>query len=224
MNFEKFKNNEKESFQNGFEIDLSVNDYIPDIETPQPKPTLLKEVLGWIEIFVTAIIAVVIIFTLCFRTATVDGNSMRNTLLDGERIVISNLFYTPAAGDIVVVSRNAENSAETASPSEGPIVKRIIATGGQTIDIDFSVGIVYVDGVALEEPYISTPTVDQYDVAFPLDVPEGYIFVMGDNRGDSMDSRDSRIGENGLIDERYVLGRAIFRLYPLDRMGRLDTK
>lgn len=224
MDLSKFTNSQNESFENGFEIDLSANDSVPDIKPEEPKPSALRELLGWIEIFVAAIIAVVIIFTLCFRIATVDGHSMQNTLLDGEKIVISNLFYTPAAGDIVVVSRNAENSAEAAVTNEGPIVKRIIATGGQTVDIDFSAGIVYVDGTPLDEPYISTPTNDQYDVAFPLYVPEGYIFVMGDNRGDSMDSRDSRIGKNGLIDERYVLGQAIFRLSPLNRIGRLDTK
>lgn len=224
MNFNKFSNSSNETFENGFEIDLSANDSVENIKTEEPKPSALRELLGWIEIFVTAIIAVVLIFTLCFRIATVDGESMQNTLLHGEKIVISNLFYTPKAGDIVVVSRNVENSAETATESEGPIVKRIIATGGQTVDIDFTEGIVYVDGAPLDEPYISTATDDKYDVDFPVYVPEGYIFVMGDNRGNSMDSRDSRIGENGLIDERYILGRAIFRLAPLNRAGRLDTK
>ena len=139
----------------------------------------------------------------------------------GDKVIITNLGYEPKNGDIVVVSRNAENTVESQQNSDEPIIKRVIAVGGQTVDIDFEKGIVYVDGKALKEDYISSKTVNKYDVQFPVYVPEGYIFVLGDNRAASLDSRNSLIGENGLIDTRYVLGHAIFRIFPFDRIGGL---
>ena len=92
--------------------------------------------------------------------------------------------------------------------------------GGQTVDIDFNKGIVYVDGVALKEDYISSPTTNKYEVDFPLYVPEGYIFVMGDNRNGSTDSRDSRVG---LIDERCIIGCAHMRIFPIENFGILSN-
>lgn len=213
---------------------FTVEPFEPDTVTaPEPpvKHTVAQEVLEWLEVLSTAVIAVVIIFSLLFRVATIDGNSMRNTLYGGDlngknadKVIITNLAYTPKQGDIVVISRNIENTVEDQSDGDKPIIKRVIAVGGQTVNIDFTSGSVYVDGKLLDEPYISTPTVDRADVEFPVYVPEGYIFVLGDNRGDSLDSRFSRIGENGLIDTRYVLGHAVFRIFPFDRIGRLDNK
>ena len=199
------------------------------VSEPKNRKTAL-EILEWLEILVTAIIAVVVIFSLLFRVATIDGDSMKNTLFGGnkltgavaDKVIITNLMYEPKQGDIVVVSRNIENSVEGQSRSNSPIIKRVIAVGGQTVNIDFDEGIVYVDGKALEEDYTSTPTTNKADVQFPLYVPEGYIFVLGDNRAESLDSRYSQIGENGLIDTRYVLGHAVFRIYPFDRIGGLD--
>lgn len=187
---------------------------------PENKNSAAGEVFEWLEVVVSALLAVVIIFTFAFRVATIVGGSMENTLIEGEKVIITDWFYTPKAGDIVVISRNIENNADI-SDDNGPIIKRVIATEGQTVDIDFEEGIVYVDGVALDEPYTKTPTNLQYDVKFPVRVPDGHVFCLGDNRNESMDSRDSRIGEGGMIDERYILGKAVFRVLPLDKMGGL---
>ncbi|MBR3968844.1 MAG: signal peptidase I [Clostridia bacterium] len=189
-------------------------------ETSEKNGESLKDfVFDWIEVLVHAIIVVVICFSFIFRIATIDGPSMMNTLIDGERVIITNLFYEPKAGDIVVISRNKENSTQTMNASNTPIIKRIIATEGQTVNIDFDAGIVYVDGVALDEPYTRTPTNRFYDIKFPVTVDEGCVFVLGDNRKDSIDSRDSSIG---MIDTRYILGHAVFRVFPLNKMGKID--
>lgn len=179
-------------------------------------------VFDWLEILVHAIIAVVICFSFLFRIATIDGPSMMNTLIHGERVVITNLFYEPKVGDIVVISRNKENSIYSATNENTPIIKRIIALEGQSVDIDFEKGIVYVDGVALDEPYTRTPTNLSYDIKFPVTVDEGCVFVLGDNRNESLDSRSSRIGEYGMVDSRYILGRAIYRVFPFDKIGKID--
>ena len=180
-----------------------------------------KEVLDWLEVVITAVISVVIIFTLFFRVATIDGPSMKETLHHGDKVIITNFAYTPKNGDIVVISRNYNNSIEDVNASQMPIIKRVIATEGQTVDINFEKGIVYVDGKALDEPYTSSPTTRQFDVEFPITVSPGCIFVLGDNRNDSLDSRDSSIGLDGMIDERYVLGKAIYRIFPFDDFGGL---
>ena len=131
---------------------------------------------------------------------------MRQTLLDGDYLLLlSNTFYKePQRGDIVVISKKSFDNGK-------PIVKRVIATEGQTVDIDFTQGIVYVDGMALEEPYINSPTYLDEGVAFPLTVADGCIFVLGDNRGIS---RDSRSPDIGLIDKREVLGKALYLIFP----------
>jgi len=191
-------------------------------EGDENKSSLKSFIFDWLEVLVHAIIAVVICFSFLFRIATIDGPSMENTLHNGERVIISNLFYTPKVGDIVVISRNKENSVYTMTDANTPIIKRIIATEGQTVDIDFEEGIVYVDGIALDEPYTKTPTNRKWDIDFPVTVDEGCIFVLGDNRNDSLDSRDARIGEYGMIDTRYILGHAVYRVFPFDKIGKID--
>ena len=149
---------------------------------------------------------IVIVLLLIFRVVVVSGSSMYDTLKHGDYLLLlSSTFYrTPEQGDIVVISKESFDQG-------APIVKRIVATEGQTVDIDFETGIVYVDGYALEEPYTYTPTTRPGGVQFPLEVYDGFVFVLGDNRDNS---RDSRYPEIGLIDQREILGKAIFLLLP----------
>ena len=145
---------------------------------------------------------ILVLFLLIFRIIVVSGSSMKATLVDGDYLLLlSNIFYSePEQGDIVVVStKNYENGK--------PLVKRVIATEGQTVDIDFELGVVYVDGEALEEPYVYTPTNVAEGAVFPQTVEPGHVFVMGDNRNNSKDSRSSAIGQ---IDTREILGRVFF--------------
>ena len=177
-------------------------------------------IFDWLEVLVHAIIAVVICFSFLFRIATIDGPSMMDTLQHGEKVIITDLFYEPKVGDIVVISRNAENSIYTMTDNNTPIIKRIIATEGQKVNIEN--GKVFVDDIALDEPYVRTATEAKYDIEFPVIVDEGCVFVLGDNRNNSLDSRSSEIGNYGMIDKRYILGRAIFRILPLNKMGKIN--
>lgn len=157
-----------------------------------------------VDVIASAIIMIMMIFLFLFRFAGVTGTSMVPTLEDGDWLLISSRVYDhPQYKDIVIITQP--------NYYHEPIVKRVIATGGQTVDIDAEEGIVYVDGQALDEPYVNEPTYTLADVEFPLTVPEGMLFVMGDNRNDSADSRTTRIG---LIDERYVLGKVAGRVAP----------
>ena len=158
-----------------------------------------------VSIIVTAIVIVAIAFIFFIRTVGVSGSSMYPTLHDGDRILLS-AFAKPQNGDIVVTCQPAK-----VDYIEPTLVKRVIALGGQTVDIDFSEGIVYVDGVALEDAYVNEKTYTPEDFDGPITVPEGYVFVMGDNRNASTDSRDARVG---LIREEYILGRALVRVAP----------
>lgn len=215
------KNN---SFNNqGFTVNTDI-DEVRNEKKPEEVFSKKKEFFEWLDVVSVALITVIIIFGFVFRIATISGASMLNTLKNGERVVITNLFYEPKASDIVVISRNTCNTAEDISEGSGPIIKRVIATENQTVDIDFQKGIVYVDGVALEEDYISTSTTVRHDIEFPVTVPKGHIFVLGDNRAVSLDSRSSSIGTGGMVDKRYVLGRAVFRIFPFDKIGSLTDK
>lgn len=159
----------------------------------------LHDIVFWLT-------AIVLVFLLLFRIVVVSGPSMNTTLIHGDYLVLmNNIFYSdPKHGDIVVVSKDSYNDGE-------PIIKRVIATEGQWVDIDFDAGIVYVNGNALDEPYTNTPTNLYEGVDFPLLVDEGCIFVMGDNRNESKDSRSLDIGQ---VDTREVLGKAIFLFLP----------
>ena len=152
------------------------------------------------------LVGFMLVYVLCFRSVVVVGSSMFDTLAEGDRLLlISNFLYAePERGDIIVASKDSFKNGEC-------IIKRVIATEGQIVDIDFTTGTVYVDGVALEEDYLYSGTYRQEGMTFPLTVDEGCLFVMGDNR---MNSKDSRSQEIGLIDEREILGKAIFLMWP----------
>ncbi len=184
-------------------------------EQPPRHIKLMRELYDWVEIFVVTISAILLIFTFFIRIAYVDGPSMNNTLHDKETLAVSNFLYTPKQGDIVVFQ-------SPDSGIEGGIVKRVIAVAGQTVDIDFAKWIVTVDGVELDEPYvnyIAGAYMLQGDVEFPITVPEGHIFVMGDNRNHSNDSRRSQIG---FVDTRFVFGRVLFRITPFNKFGAVN--
>ena len=192
-------------------------------DAPQENEPWQKTVLLYLHDLIYMMAGIVIVFLLVFRMVVVSGSSMYSTLWDGDwLIVLSNVFYQePEYGDIIVACKDSFNDGEA-------IIKRVIATEGQTVDIDFDAGIVYVDGIALEESYTYTPTNIWEGTEFPLVVAEGCVFAMGDNRNESLDGRDPRIGQ---IDKREILGKAIFLLYPgmgedyaerdLDRIGAL---
>lgn len=166
------------------------------------------EIYEWIQCLVFALIFCVVMFVFLFRLVDVVGDSMNPTLEDGDKMVVSDLFYKPKQGDIIIF-RKDEYKSEA-------LVKRVIATEGQTVEIDFTKGRVYVDGELLDEPYIAEPTKNQIDFTGTQIVPEGCVFVMGDNRNESADSRDSRIG---MIDERLIIGKVLLTVYPLNHMG-----
>ena len=145
----------------------------------------------------------IFIFLFFGRIVAVDGSSMYATLHNNDKLIVSNLFYEPEQGDVIVFQTDAFG--------EQLLVKRVIATGGQTVDIDFETGVVYVDGAALQEDYVFEPTYTQEDFSGEITVPEGCLFVMGDNRNASTDSRSARVG---LVDERSVIGKVYLVAFP----------
>lgn len=172
-----------------------------------------KSVVLYIQDLVYMLMGIFLVFLLLFRVIVVSGDSMYSTLLDGDYLLLlGNVFYQePEFGDIVVISKESFDNGK-------PIVKRVIATEGQTVDIDFTSGTVYVDAMALEEPYINNLTTINEGNHFPLTVAQDCVFVLGDNRCVSRDSRDPVIGQ---IDKREILGKAIFLMVPGTSHGDL---
>lgn len=175
-------------------------------ETPKKANGITTTVFDAVSILATTFIAVALVFIFALRTIGVDGKSMMPTLSNGDRIIISAFEFTPEYGDIVVTCQ-----PNPSTDIEDILIKRVIATEGQKVDIDFVKGVVYVDDKALDEPYVAAPTYDRESFRGPMVIPEGYVFVMGDNRNNSTDSRDYRVG---LIREEYIMGKAVFRLSP----------
>lgn len=191
-------------------------------QEPQ-KSSFLSDVAEILETVFVSIFVVILLFAYVVRPVTVDGDSMRETLHDKDRLLMSDLLYTPEYGDIVIVNNTHSylydedgNLVEgNGLPQEKRLIKRIIATGGQEINIDFATGEVTVDGEVLDEPYIRELTANQEDgfASYPVTVPEGYYFVMGDNRNNSTDSRSQFVG---FVPRDVILGKAIFRISPDD--------
>lgn len=208
--------------------DLSKTSELENVDTvTENKNDSKKEssLLATLHDLVILIACVLVAFSLLFRVVVVSGGSMNNTLIDGDwLLLIGNTFYrNPKKGDIIVASKDTFDNGK-------PIIKRVIATEGDVVDIDFDAGIVYVNGEALEENYIRSDTKRTlYEtVTFPVTVEEGCVFVMGDNRNNSTDSRSPKIG---LVDKREILGKAIFLAMPgkddmhprkFNRIGRLS--
>lgn len=169
------------------------------------KKKFLLSVYDMASVIMTSFIIISILFTFAFRLVGVDGQSMTDTLQHGDWLLTRDKAQY-VQGDIVVITQETF--------FQKPLIKRVIAVGGQTIDIDYSTSTVYVDGVALDEPYVREEFIIkklEYR-EFPYTVPEGYLFCMGDNRNGSSDSRSSLVGP---IDERQILGKAFVRILPL---------
>ncbi len=177
-----------------------------DIEAAKPRRESLEETLHcWSQALVGAVVGVVLIFTFLVRMIGVTGGSMQDTLYTGDRLLILNAALCNfKQGDVVVINDYNAELNET-------LVKRIIAVGGQTVEIDFLNGIVYVDGEALDEPYVKEPTFTSSGTEFPLTLEEDEVFVMGDNRNHSTDSRSDKLGP---VKVGYLQGKALLLVMP----------
>ena len=187
---------------------------VPEEEEAPRRPG--ADLFEWLQMVMACVLAAVVLFNCFARLTRVDGSSMDNTLQNGELMWVWSLGYHPKQGDIVVLNKKTADFLQNRA-----IVKRVIAVGGQTVDIDYAAGTVYVDGQPLDEPYIRESmynTGNPYMQQTHWEVPEGSVFVMGDNRNASTDSRDDRLGP---VDEGYILGKAAFAFWPLSRFGAL---
>ena len=180
------------------------------MEKQQQSPSAVRGqgMLEWYEALVSAALVLVLIFSFFFRIIQVDGSSMVPTLVNGDKLIVWGAGYTPQRGDVVIVDSYTSYGK--------PLVKRVIAKGGDTVSIDYATGTVAVNGEVLQEDYIAEPTYLGYDVTFPYTVPEGTVFVMGDNRNQSLDSRSTYVG---CIDERDILGRVLLCFMPFTDFG-----
>lgn len=182
----------------------------------EEKGSLKLDLFFWVQALAVALVCLILTFSLAGRVIRVVGSSMVPTLHEGDLMLLQSIGYTPKQGDVVVLRKSSFMS--------DPIVKRVIAVGGQHVSIDYDTNTVTVDGTVLDEPYIlevmQDPNLHHFGTyQSEIDVPEGSIFVMGDNRNNSSDSRDVTLGT---VDERYVLGRVLCVLLPLDDFGTVN--
>lgn len=191
------------------------------VDPNAPKLTKSEEfrldLFFWLQTFVVVLAVLILVFTFVGRIITVDGPSMLPTLHDKDMLLLRSFAYTPEQGDVVVLTKDFDYYEDQ------PIVKRVIAVGGQTVRIDYGTSTVYVDGVALEEPYILEQTMyvpgGKLSIQ-ELEVPAGSVFVLGDNRNNSSDSRHYQLGA---IDERYILGKVVTVLFSPYKWGLTDA-
>ncbi len=179
--------------------------------TPKQPYARAQGAIEWMESLSFATALLILVFLFLVRAATVSGTSMVPTLNSGDKILVQGVNYAPQHGDVIVVD-GYNNYGE-------PIVKRVIGLAGDTVNIDFDTATVWVNGEKLNEPYLGTPTQRAGDVAFPVTVPAGEVFVLGDNRQVSLDSRYTEVG---FIDTRDVLGRVFFRILPFTSIGAIQ--
>lgn len=192
---------------------MSENENFESVKKPEDSVSVLKtELFDWVQNITFILSAVVLVFIFFLRIVGVDGESMMPTLQHKDWLITSNFLYEPENEDIIVLAKDSFLDGKM-------IVKRIIATEGQEIDIDFERGIVYVDGEALDEPYIADKTHREMNFSFPARVPEDSVFVMGDNRNHSADSRDASLG---MVHKSNILGRVILRIWPIKTFGAVN--
>ncbi len=186
---------------------------------------LYREIISFIELIIITLFLMTMIFTYVLRIATVNGDSMKNTLISGDRLITTAFCNSPEQGDIVIiyagdaVTLDENRNLEINRGLHKTLVKRVIAVEGQTVDIDFERGSVYVDSVMLDESYITGLThMDEgaFTGQYPVTVPKGYVFVLGDNRQVSKDSRSSELG---FVAVKNITGKVLMRISPLETFG-----
>ena len=181
-------------------------------EKVPPEVKARREAYDWIQSLISALLICVLVFVFVLRIMDVHGTSMFPTLNNGDKVLVSDLFYEPARGDIVVFKKDSYDDNKA-------LVKRVVAVAGDVVNIDFEKGVVYVNGEALEEDYIDVLTTTKIDFIGPQTFPDNCLFVMGDNRNASTDSRDKRIG---MVDKRLVIGKVLLVVYPFNSFGSVE--
>ena len=181
-------------------------------EKVPPEVQARREAYDWIQSLISALLICVLVLVFVLRIMDVHGTSMFPTLNNGDKVLVSDLFYEPSRGDIVVFKKDSYDDNKA-------LVKRVVAVAGDVVNIDFERGVVYVNGEALEEDYIDVLTTTKIDFIGPQTVPDNCLFVMGDNRNASTDSRDKRIG---MVDKRLVIGKVLLVVYPFNSFGSVE--
>jgi len=166
----------------------------------------------WMQSLVMMLLVIMFIVAFIGKPIEVRMASMTPTLLEGDRMIVRSIFYTPQRGDVVVFARHDFQDGQA-------IVKRVVALEGDVVDIDIDTGTVYLNGQALYEPFTNGPTNRAGDMSYPFTVPAGHVFVIGDNRNNSMDSRNTEIGP---VDEREIIGQVVAVVLPLSRIGLIS--
>lgn len=191
---------------------MDTNSMMPET-TPKQNQPFYAGVLEWIETIIIAFVIVSVVFTFAVRVITVDGGSMEPNYYDGDRVLVTSLAGEAERGDVVIIVHALDDT----------IIKRVVATEGQVVDFDNELGELLVDGAVVTGDVYGTRngitfTREYLDdiLDFPQTVPEGCVFVLGDNRDNSTDSRKVSVG---MVDRRNILGKVVFNLYPLSKLG-----